>query len=154
MGGFFPPNKSTPTPPSQLMETWPWSKYVGCPGRGGQRQLPHLLRGARIFSAASKSAASTLGNLGRGLLEATAAGRAQGRSREASTPHSQRGFVGWWFFLSPPKALKVLLYHHCVLPAITEGALDPSMGLSTGFWLWEASQTCREMGCSGTSCEV
>lgn len=64
--------------------------------------------------------------------------------------------VLWVFFFypPPPKALKVLLYYYWVLPAITEGALDPSMVLSTGFSLWEASQTCRGTGCSGISCEV
>lgn len=87
-GGFFPPNKSTP--PSQLMETWPWSKYVSHP-RGCQHQPPYLLPRAHIFFSASKLAASALGNFGCGLLEATAASRAQRRLQE--TPLSHHGLV-------------------------------------------------------------
>lgn len=93
---FFPPNKSTPYPSS-------WKPGPGasmCHALGRQPQPPHLLPGAQIFSAASKFAASALGNFSRGLLEATTAGCAQRRSQEASTPLSQCDFVGWGF-LSP-----------------------------------------------------
>lgn len=140
--GFFHQIHPPPTPAHGNLA--PEQVCVTPQGAGGNQHQPsHLLPGAQI-SAASKFAASALGNFGCGLLEATAAGCAQKRSREALAPLSQCCFVGWVFFFYCPKALKALLYYHWVLPAIAELTLDASMVLLTEFSLWEASQACSD----------
>lgn len=86
-----------------------------------------------------------------------------GSNRSRPCPKAVAGSFGSSFstpccglgFFYPPKALKVLLLYHWVLPANAEDTLDARVVLSTKFSLCEASQTCRDettlpLGYSGT----
>ena len=123
------------------METWPWSKYVS--GPGGASASPH------VCSPELKSSL-LLPNSQPPPWETSV--MVYWKQPQPAVPKGSHGklrllflnAVLWVGFFYPPKALKVLLYYHWVLPAITEDMLDASMVLLTGFSLWEASQTCRD----------
>lgn len=149
---FFPPNKSTP-----ILAHGNLALEQVCVMPGGGSPSPH------ICSLELRSL--LLPNLQPAPWETSAV--VYWKQLQPAVPKGSHGKLQVLFFneilwvrvFYPAKALKVLLYYHRVLPAITEDMPDASMVLLAEFSLWEASQTCRhettlQMEYSSITCEV